>query len=74
MRIGNDTTSVNTGTASTNTRCEYKTNTPNNFDFIVFTCPSPGIIGKVITIQKYSGHEMRGHEVQIYGKSYFRKT
>ena len=68
VRVGNtSTTPTTTNVASTdNLRCEYKVNTPSNFEFLVFTCPSPGIIGNTISVQKHSGEEMRGQEVQGY--------
>ena len=68
VRVGNtSTTPTTTNVASTdNLRCEYKVNTPSNFEFLVFTCPSPGIIGNTISVQKHSGEEMRGQEVQVY--------
>ena len=68
VRIGNDTSDPNSNTVYTNSRCEYKNKHPNNFEYLVFTCPSPGIVGKVITVQKHSGDEMRGHEVEVYGR------
>ena len=70
VRVGNtSTTPTTTNVASTdNLRCEYKVNTPSNFEFLVFTCPSPGIIGNTISVQKHSGEEMRGQEIQVYGK------
>ena len=72
VRIGNDTSNPNSNTVYTNSRCEYKHKHPNNFEYLVFSCPSPGIVGKVITVQKHSSEEMRGHEVEAYGRlNYF---
>ena len=68
VRIGNDTTPTGTDIAETNERCQYKTSEPSRFEFVVFTCPSPGIVGKVITIQKHHSSSLQFGEVQIYGK------
>ena len=48
--------------------CESKSFTPIPFEFEEFMCPSPGIIGNVITLAILSNNPLRGNEVQIYGK------
>ena len=70
VRVGNETTTSSTTVSSRNIRCEFLTNTPNKFDYAIFTCPMPGIIGKVITIQKHSDYNLRAHEVEAYGRHF----
>ncbi len=68
VRVGNDTTAASASATAQNVQCEYKDITPKDYSFMVFSCPSPGIVGNVITIQKAAGEELWGLEVEAYGK------
>ena len=47
--------------------CESKSFTPIPFEFEEFMCPSPGIIGNVITLTMLGDSTLKGKEVQVYG-------
>lgn len=69
VRVGNDTTEPTAASTSKNTRCEYKTNVPQDYENLIFNCPAPGLVGNIITIQKLAGgEEIRAVEVQMFGK------
>ena len=59
IKVGNDT--------QVKIRCEFKHLSPKLFEFEVFECPSPGIIGNVITIQKLNSSNLLSSELQAYG-------
>lgn len=73
VRVGTETTPDTAGSTDANTRCEYKSNPMPDHDKVKFVCPSPGLEGNIITIQKIHGEEMWGLEVQPYGKLFFLK-
>ena len=58
--------SVGNGT-DVKTECEYKHQSPTGFEFEVFECPSPGIVGNLITIKKIGYSPLLSSEVQVYG-------
>ena len=66
VRIGNVSTSSSTNVAYTNTRCEYKTNDPQDFEYVTFSCPAPGIVGNTITLQKHSNEYLRAIEIEAF--------
>ena len=53
-------------------KCDERNQPSKPFEFEEFTCPSPGITGTVIKIEKKHGHHFTGIEVQPYGKGPFR--
>ena len=59
IRVGNDSENM--------VLCESKSFTPIPFEFEEFMCPSPGIIGNVITLTMLSDGTLKGKEVQVYG-------
>lgn len=68
VRVGNESTDAAASSTNKNTRCEYKTNTPQDYENLVFNCPAPGLVGNKITIQKAAGEEIRAVEVQMFGE------
>ena len=63
MSIGNDQTS--------SVECKNYYLSPRPFEFKIYSCPPPGVVGKVIRIEKMGGGSMTGNEVQPYGKHFF---
>ena len=59
VRVGNDSENM--------MLCESKSFTPIPFEFEEFMCPSPGIIGNVITLTMLGDSTLKGKEVQVYG-------
>ena len=62
VSIGNDMTSTE--------ECKNYDLSPQPFEFKIYSCPPPGVIGKVIRIEKMGGGSMTGNEVQPYGKRF----
>ena len=63
VSIGNDMTST--------VECKNYDLSPQPFEFKIYSCPPPGVIGNVIRIKKNGGGSMTGNEVQPYGKHFF---
>ena len=59
VKVGND--------SQEKIRCEFKHLSPKLFEFEVFECPSPGIVGNMITVHKLNSSNLLSSELQVYG-------